>query len=197
MLTKAVEACKASIEGSKGRMVVKEEARAVSEKEERALEEELQAAEAANREVSGDTDEVGGWVWFGAGPAGGCGVRRGCSGLAVATRLAGMAGRRAGCLGVRGAALARSPGAVPSRCPRARPARTRSSRRAWTWMWTRRACRCEAAAAPPALDRAPGAPPPRGAAPLLRVRTRRRGPQQQQQQPCFPLPFSVASLICR
>lgn len=60
MLTKAVEAVKASIEGSKGRMVVKEEARAVSEKEERALEEELQAAEAANREVSGDTDEVGG-----------------------------------------------------------------------------------------------------------------------------------------
>lgn len=60
VLTKAVEAVKASIEGSKGRMVVKEEARAVSEKEERALEEELQAAEAANREVSGDTDEVGG-----------------------------------------------------------------------------------------------------------------------------------------
>ncbi|KAI7845161.1 hypothetical protein COHA_001206 [Chlorella ohadii] len=57
VLTKAVEACKAAIEGSKGRMVVKEEARAVSEKEERALEEELQAAEAANREVSGDTDE--------------------------------------------------------------------------------------------------------------------------------------------
>lgn len=57
VLTKAVEAVKASIEGSKGRMVVKEEARAVSEKEERALEEELQAAEAANREVSGDTDE--------------------------------------------------------------------------------------------------------------------------------------------
>ena len=58
VLTKAVEACKAAIEGAKGRMVVKEEARAVSEKEERALEEELQAAEAANREVSGDTDEV-------------------------------------------------------------------------------------------------------------------------------------------
>lgn len=95
MLTEAVEACKASIEAGKGRMVVKEAARAVSEKEERALEEELQvgrlgcpvacfpclvlsllcdeggelvepdrarctpaqAAEAANREVSGDTDE--------------------------------------------------------------------------------------------------------------------------------------------
>ncbi len=42
MLTKAVDACKASIEGAKGRMVVKEAARAVSEKEERALEEELQ-----------------------------------------------------------------------------------------------------------------------------------------------------------
>ena len=60
-----------AIEGSKGRMVVKEEARAVSEKEERALEEELQAAEAANREVSGDTDEVrpweGGRGWMGGG----------------------------------------------------------------------------------------------------------------------------------
>lgn len=78
MLTRAVEACKASIEGQQGRMIVKEEARAVSEKEERALEEELQAAEAANREVSGDTDEVrrrglglGGWGWAtGAAPAG-------------------------------------------------------------------------------------------------------------------------------
>ena len=42
MLNGAVDACKASIEGDKGRMVVKEAARAVSEKEERALEEELQ-----------------------------------------------------------------------------------------------------------------------------------------------------------
>ena len=42
MLTAAVEVCKASIEGAKGRMVVKEGARAVSEREERALEEELQ-----------------------------------------------------------------------------------------------------------------------------------------------------------
>jgi hypothetical protein len=42
VLTQAVEACKASIEAAKGRMVVKEAARAVSEKEERALEEELQ-----------------------------------------------------------------------------------------------------------------------------------------------------------
>ncbi|KAL4857292.1 Eukaryotic translation initiation factor 2 subunit alpha [Chlorella vulgaris] len=57
VLTKAVEECKAHLEAEKGRLVVKEAARAVSEKEERALEEELQAAEAANREVSGDTDE--------------------------------------------------------------------------------------------------------------------------------------------
>jgi translation initiation factor 2 subunit 1 len=42
VLTRAVDECKASIEGAKGRMVVKEAPRAVSEKEERALEEELQ-----------------------------------------------------------------------------------------------------------------------------------------------------------
>lgn len=42
VLNQAVEVCKASIEAAKGRMVVKEAARAVSEKEERALEEELQ-----------------------------------------------------------------------------------------------------------------------------------------------------------
>ena len=56
VLTKAVEACKASIEGNKGNMRVKEGARAVSEREERALQEELEAAEQANREVAGDSD---------------------------------------------------------------------------------------------------------------------------------------------
>jgi hypothetical protein len=48
-LSRAVEVCKAAIEGSKGQLRVKEAARAVSEKEERALQEELEAAEAANR----------------------------------------------------------------------------------------------------------------------------------------------------
>jgi translation initiation factor 2 subunit 1 len=56
VLTKAVDACKASIEGAKGSLRVKEAARAVSEREERALQEELDAAEAANREVAGDSD---------------------------------------------------------------------------------------------------------------------------------------------
>lgn len=54
VLTQAVDACKTSIESNKGSMRVKEGARAVSEKEERALQEELEAAEAANREVAGD-----------------------------------------------------------------------------------------------------------------------------------------------
>jgi translation initiation factor 2 subunit 1 len=54
VLSQAVDACKASIESNKGNMRVKEAARAVSEKEERALQEELEAAEAANREVAGD-----------------------------------------------------------------------------------------------------------------------------------------------
>jgi len=55
VLTAAVEACKASIESNKGSMRVKEAPRAVSEREERALQEELEAAEAANREVAGDS----------------------------------------------------------------------------------------------------------------------------------------------
>jgi len=49
--------CQKSIESNKGQMRVKEAARAVSEKEERALQEELEAAEAANREVAGDSDD--------------------------------------------------------------------------------------------------------------------------------------------
>ncbi|EFN54994.1 hypothetical protein CHLNCDRAFT_134805 [Chlorella variabilis] len=57
VLDKTQTSARPSIEAAKGRMVVKEAPRAVSEKEERALEEELQAAEAANQEVSGDTDE--------------------------------------------------------------------------------------------------------------------------------------------
>ena len=59
VLTKAVEECQKSIESNKGQMRVKEGSRAVSEKEERALQEELEAAEAANREVAGDSDSEG------------------------------------------------------------------------------------------------------------------------------------------
>jgi translation initiation factor 2 subunit 1 len=55
VLTGAVDACKASIEANKGNMRVKEAARAVSEREERALQEELEAAEKANLEVAGDS----------------------------------------------------------------------------------------------------------------------------------------------
>jgi len=57
VLNKAVEACKTSIESNQGKMRVKEAARAVSEKEDRALQEELEAAEAANREVAGDDSD--------------------------------------------------------------------------------------------------------------------------------------------
>mmetsp|Transcript_16062 Transcript_16062/g.48156 ORF Transcript_16062/g.48156 Transcript_16062/m.48156 type:complete len:326 (+) Transcript_16062:237-1214(+) len=56
VLTKACEACKGSIEGRKGRLVVKEAARAVTERDDRLLTEQLTALEAANREVGGDTD---------------------------------------------------------------------------------------------------------------------------------------------
>lgn len=49
VLTAAVEACKASVEAQRGSLRVKEAARAVSEKEEKLLQEELEAAEAANR----------------------------------------------------------------------------------------------------------------------------------------------------
>ena len=49
VLTKAVEECKSSIEGSKGRLVVKEAPRAVSEKEEKMLDEQLQELENSNR----------------------------------------------------------------------------------------------------------------------------------------------------
>uniref|UniRef100_A0A061R4U7 Translation initiation factor eIF-2 alpha subunit n=1 Tax=Tetraselmis sp. GSL018 TaxID=582737 RepID=A0A061R4U7_9CHLO len=56
LLEKACAACKASIEGSKGRMVVKEAPRAVSDRDDRLLMEEMEQLEAANREVDGDAD---------------------------------------------------------------------------------------------------------------------------------------------
>lgn len=56
VLTVACEACLKSIEGAKGKLVVKEAARAVSERDDRLLAEKLEALEAANKEVDGDVD---------------------------------------------------------------------------------------------------------------------------------------------
>jgi translation initiation factor 2 subunit 1 len=56
VLNKACDACKLSIDRSKGRLVVKESARAVSEHDDRLLTQQLTALEAANREVAGDSD---------------------------------------------------------------------------------------------------------------------------------------------
>lgn len=52
----AVERCRQAIVARGGALRVRESARAVSEREERALADELEAAEAANREVAGDDD---------------------------------------------------------------------------------------------------------------------------------------------
>ena len=52
VLTKACEAVKESIEGRKGRLVVKEAARAVTERDDRLLTEQLTALEAANRRAA-------------------------------------------------------------------------------------------------------------------------------------------------
>lgn len=49
VLARACEAVKGSIEGRKGRLVVKEAARAVTERDDRLLTEQLTALEAANR----------------------------------------------------------------------------------------------------------------------------------------------------
>lgn len=56
VLTAACEACQKSIETAKGKMVVKEAARAVSERDDRMLAEKLEALENANKEVDGDAD---------------------------------------------------------------------------------------------------------------------------------------------
>jgi len=56
VLEKACEVCKTTIEASKGRLVIKEAARAVSERDDRMLTEQLEQLEAANREVAGDED---------------------------------------------------------------------------------------------------------------------------------------------
>lgn len=56
LLQAACDACKASVEGAKGKLVVKEAPRAVSERDDRLLAEKLEALEAANKEVDGDAD---------------------------------------------------------------------------------------------------------------------------------------------
>ena len=57
VLEKACEVCQKSISESKGRMVIKEAARAVSDRDDRLLTEQLEQLEAANREVGGDDDD--------------------------------------------------------------------------------------------------------------------------------------------
>ena len=57
MLSKATEAVKASIESNKGKLVVREGARAVSERDEKLLKEQMSRLESQNREIEGDSDE--------------------------------------------------------------------------------------------------------------------------------------------
>ena len=57
LLEAATAACGAAIEAAKGRLVVKEGARAVSERDEKLLAEKLDKLAAANEEVDGDEDE--------------------------------------------------------------------------------------------------------------------------------------------
>lgn len=122
VLNQAVEVCRASIEAAKGRMVVKEAARAVSEKEERALEEELQVGRAALHWCCGGDGRL--YAWY----------------HGVARRAARL------CMGQQGAGPDLLPGHCSRACRRPRrptarclatPTRTRSLRRAWMWTWMR------------------------------------------------------------
>ncbi|KAG1661397.1 hypothetical protein FOA52_005690 [Chlamydomonas sp. UWO 241] len=56
VLNIATEACMKSIEANKGKLVVKESARTVSERDDRLLAEKMEALENANKEVDGDLD---------------------------------------------------------------------------------------------------------------------------------------------
>lgn len=56
VLTAACEACQKSIESARGKLQVKEAARAVSERDDRLLSEKMEALEAANAEVDGDEE---------------------------------------------------------------------------------------------------------------------------------------------
>lgn len=58
----ACQVCKKSIESAKGKLSVKEAARAVSERDDRLLAERMEALEAANREVSVLRVLLGAWV---------------------------------------------------------------------------------------------------------------------------------------
>lgn len=57
MLTAACEACKEVIEGCKGRLVIKEAPRAVSEREDKLLQEKLEQLDKENAEVDGDDSD--------------------------------------------------------------------------------------------------------------------------------------------
>jgi len=59
LLEQATAAAASSIESAKGRLVVKEAARAVSERDEKLLAEKLDKLAAENEEVAGDSDESG------------------------------------------------------------------------------------------------------------------------------------------
>ena len=52
----ACEACQKSIEAAKGKIIIKESARAVSERDDRLLAEKMEALLEANKEVDGDAD---------------------------------------------------------------------------------------------------------------------------------------------
>jgi len=56
LLNAACEACARSVEGAKGKLVVRESARSVSERDDRLLLEKMEQLDAANREVDGDAD---------------------------------------------------------------------------------------------------------------------------------------------
>ena len=57
MLSQAIDAVKSSIESNKGKLVVREGARAVSERDEKLLKEQMARLDSQNRDVAGDSDE--------------------------------------------------------------------------------------------------------------------------------------------
>lgn len=59
MLSEAIDAVKSSIESNKGKLVVREGARAVSERDEKLLKEQMARLDSQNRDVAGDSDEEG------------------------------------------------------------------------------------------------------------------------------------------
>lgn len=59
VLTAACEACKEAIEGCKGRLVIKEAPRTVSEREDKLLQEKLEQLDKQNAEVDGDDGSDG------------------------------------------------------------------------------------------------------------------------------------------